>query len=150
MATAVALPAQPRRRFTRRKLQPYLYLVPALTVMAVITFYPLIFQVWMSFTNFGPKNFRVNNPIPPEFVGLDNYIRLLGDEKWLGALWFTTIYTIAVTAVTFLLGFALALLVRVRQRRFVMLRTAFYLPVVIGMAVSSFIFLYLFDQLWEV
>ena len=50
------------------------------------------------------------------------------------------------TAVTFLLGFALALLVRVRQRRFVMLRTAFYLPVVIGMAVSSFIFLYLFND----
>ena len=52
----------------------------------------------------------------------------------------------ASAAVTFLLGFALALLVRVRQRRFVMLRTAFYLPVVIGMAVSSFIFLYLFND----
>ena len=31
--------------------------------MAIITFYPLVFQVWMSFTDFGPKNFRVNNPI---------------------------------------------------------------------------------------
>ena len=32
---------------------------------AIITFYPLVFQVWMSFTDFGPKNFRVNNPVAP-------------------------------------------------------------------------------------
>ena len=30
----------------------------------------------MSFTDFGPKNFRVNNPIAPNYVGLDNYIRI--------------------------------------------------------------------------
>jgi arabinogalactan oligomer / maltooligosaccharide transport system permease protein len=77
MATAAAVSPPPiRRRNWRRDLQPYTYLVPALLVMAVITFYPLIYQVWMSFTNFGPKNFRVNNPIAPEFVGLDNYVRV--------------------------------------------------------------------------
>ncbi len=50
------------------------------------------------------------------------------------------------TVVTFLLGFGLALMVRMRQRRFVALRTAFYLPVVIGVATASFIFLYLFND----
>ncbi len=55
---------------------PYLYLVPAFLVMAVITFYPLVFQVWMSFHDFGQINFRVRNPVPAEFIGLDNYVRI--------------------------------------------------------------------------
>ena len=44
--------------------------------MAIITFYPLVFQVWMSFTDFGAKNFNVRLGIPPNFVGLDNYVRI--------------------------------------------------------------------------
>jgi arabinogalactan oligomer/maltooligosaccharide transport system permease protein len=77
MATAAAVsPAPRKRRNWRRRAQPYSYLVPALLVMSVITFYPLIYQVWMSFTDFGPKNFRVNNPITPNYVGLDNYVQI--------------------------------------------------------------------------
>jgi arabinogalactan oligomer/maltooligosaccharide transport system permease protein len=77
MATATAaLPRRSRGARVQRNLQPYLYLVPAFAVMAVITFYPLIFQVWMSFHDFGQINFRVRNPVPAEFVGLDNYIRI--------------------------------------------------------------------------
>ena len=37
----------------------YLYLLPALLVMGVITLYPLLYQVWMSFTDFGLKNLSV-------------------------------------------------------------------------------------------
>ena len=71
---------------------------------------------------------------------------MLKDKKWIEALKFTTFYTVVVTALTFLLGFGLALMVRTRHRRFVALRTAFYLPVVIGLATASFIFLYLFND----
>jgi arabinogalactan oligomer/maltooligosaccharide transport system permease protein len=74
--TSAALPQPVRTRRVRRNLQPYLYLLPAFIVMGIITFYPLLFQVWMSFHDFGLKNFRVNNPIPAPFIGLDNYIRI--------------------------------------------------------------------------
>jgi len=30
----------------------FLYLIPAFAVMTIITFYPLLYQVWMSFTDF--------------------------------------------------------------------------------------------------
>jgi ABC-type maltose transport system permease subunit len=53
----------------------YLYLVPAFIVMGIITFYPMFYQVWMSFTDFGIKNLR--GTIPPNVVGLDNYQRIL-------------------------------------------------------------------------
>jgi arabinogalactan oligomer/maltooligosaccharide transport system permease protein len=39
-----------------------MFLFPALIVMAVITFYPLVFQVWMSFTDYGLTNLRATAP----------------------------------------------------------------------------------------
>src|SRR3712207_3106829 len=64
------------RRGTTEARTAYLYLLPALLVMGVITFYPLVYQVYMSFTDFGLRNLRVNSA-PPTFVGLQNYINIL-------------------------------------------------------------------------
>jgi arabinogalactan oligomer/maltooligosaccharide transport system permease protein len=78
--TSAALPQPVRTRRVRRNIQPYLYLLPAFIVMGIITFYPLLFQVWMSFHDFGLKNFRTVNPVPAPFVGLGNYIRIAESE----------------------------------------------------------------------
>src|SRR5689334_19984013 len=77
---AGAAPARPStwQRFTKVGT-PYFYLIPAAIVMAIITFYPLGFQVWMSFTNYGLANLRVNSPAP-DFVGLQNYIKILTND----------------------------------------------------------------------
>jgi arabinogalactan oligomer/maltooligosaccharide transport system permease protein len=84
MATIpLASSAQPERPSLWSRLRksgtPYYYLIPAAVVMAIITFYPLGFQVWMSFTNYGLANLRLTAP-PPQFVGLDNYIRILKND----------------------------------------------------------------------
>lgn len=116
-----------------------LYVTPALLVVAVFFLVPLAFAGWMSLTRWNVAGFQ-------EFIGLENYIDLLGDQRFHDALRFTTVYTAAATVLTFLLGFGLALMVRSRQRRWVALRTAFYLPVVIGLATASFMFLWLFND----
>jgi len=115
------------------------YVTPALVIVTVFFLAPLVLAFWISLTEWNVGGFK-------RFVGLENYIDLLTDKKWHAALQFTTFYTVIVTALTFAMGFGLALLVRMRQRRFVALRTAFYLPVVIGVATASFIFLYLFND----
>ncbi|MBN1430675.1 MAG: sugar ABC transporter permease [Anaerolineae bacterium] len=51
----------------------YAYILPALLLMAFITFYPLLYQVWMAFTNFELKHLLLQNP---DFVGLDNFIQI--------------------------------------------------------------------------
>jgi arabinogalactan oligomer/maltooligosaccharide transport system permease protein len=58
----------------RRGRQAYLYILPAFLIMALITFYPIAYQVWMSFTNFDLKHLRLQNPDP---VGLQNYVQIL-------------------------------------------------------------------------
>ena len=42
----------------------WLYLIPAFLVMGLITFYPLFYQVWMSTTDYGITNLRVDSPPP--------------------------------------------------------------------------------------
>ncbi len=53
----------------------YLYILPAFLIMAFITFYPIVYQVWMAFTNFELRHLRLQNP---EFVGFENFVRVLG------------------------------------------------------------------------
>ena len=79
--------ARPGRKRTTRDWIPFVYLLPALLVMLMMTFYPLVFQVWMSFTDYGvvkeegkqtinqygpngqpPPNYR-----PAKFLGIKNY-----------------------------------------------------------------------------
>lgn len=70
---------QPKRSNLMRNLTPYLYILPALLIMAVITYYPIGYSIWMSFTNYGIANLRQSAP-PPDFVGLKNYIDILSGE----------------------------------------------------------------------
>jgi len=62
----------------RRAILPYLYLVPAFAVMAVITFYPLIYQVIISFTDFQTKDLRLGLASPQlNYIGFKNYTDIL-------------------------------------------------------------------------
>lgn len=73
---------------------PLVYLIPAALVMALITFYPLAYQVWMSFTDygvikeegkqtlnrFGPDGRPPPNYRPAQWVGFKNYSDILTNE----------------------------------------------------------------------
>ncbi|MBN1315477.1 MAG: sugar ABC transporter permease [Anaerolineales bacterium] len=61
------------KRFSDIKLAT-LYILPAFILMAFITFYPIAYQIWLSFTDFELKNLRLLNP---DFVGLSNYLRVI-------------------------------------------------------------------------
>ncbi len=75
---SMALKEEARRANLRRAILPYLYLVPAFLVMGVITFYPLIYQVIISFTSFQTKDLLLGLKSPTlEFIGLKNYIDIL-------------------------------------------------------------------------
>jgi len=79
MATATAkIPMRKRNIDVRKAMIPYLYLLPAFAVMAVITFYPLIYQMIVSFTDFQTKDLRFGLASPElHFIGLKNYVDIL-------------------------------------------------------------------------
>jgi arabinogalactan oligomer/maltooligosaccharide transport system permease protein len=141
--------AVPRRR--RRNRIPYFYLLPALIVMSVITLYPLVYQVWMSFTNFGIQNLRAGSA-PPTWVGLQNYIDVITSQLTIPnyAFFRLLIYNLvwAFTNVAFhlVLGVGIALLLHTRGlwfKRFY--RSLFILPVVIPPLIVATVWKNMYD-----
>jgi arabinogalactan oligomer/maltooligosaccharide transport system permease protein len=75
---ASAKTATGRRARMQRAILPYLYLLPAFLIMGVITFYPLIYQFIISFTNFDTTHLLLGLKSPElRFIGFKNYIDIL-------------------------------------------------------------------------
>ena len=152
MTTAAALPQRSRGTRVRRGLGPYLYLVPAFIVMAIITFYPLIFQVWMSFHDFGQINFRVRNPVPAEFIGLENYIRIAQSKlaipnfEFIRLVLFNLWWAFSNVVVHVVLGVLIAVVLNTKGVRFRgIYRALFILPVVIPQIIVATVWRNMFD-----
>ncbi len=153
MATTVMAP---QRRSSgprlRRFAQPYLYLLPAFAVMAAITFYPLIFQVWMSFTEFGAVNFRVRNPVAPEWIGLDNYVRIATSKlqipnfEFLRLVFFNLWWAFSNVVLHVVIGVLVAVVLNTKGLFFRgFYRALFILPVVIPSIIVATVWRNMFD-----
>jgi multiple sugar transport system permease protein len=109
---------------------------PAIVLIVVFFLVPVVLTLWMSLHNW-PLMGR------HRFVGLDNYTRALGDQNFRHALKFTLIYTVVITPVLLLIGLGLALLVRTPRPGARFFQSVYFLPVCIGLASGSFLWLYL-------
>jgi len=104
----------------------------------VIVFFivPVVFTVWMSLHNWP----LLGNP---RWIGFGNYIRMFSDIRFMAALRFTAYYTIVVTIAIFAVAFPLAFFVE-KHRPFVgFYRTIIFLPVVVGLATASLLWVWL-------
>ncbi|MEO5805443.1 sugar ABC transporter permease [Devosia sp.] len=117
----------------------FLYVVPALLFVAVFVFYPLSQLIWISLTDASLLG-------GGKFVGWDNYAKAFSDKAFWQALGFTLKYTLWITPILIILGFALALLVVPNRPLPKLARTIVFLPVVIGLGSSSLLWVWLFDQ----
>ena len=153
MATT-ATPMRPRRRFRLRgdTRSAYLYLLPAFLVMGIITFYPLLFQTWMSFTDYTLENLPPRGTAP-EFVGLENYFRVLTTNlnlpnyDFLRILTFNLWWAFSNVVIHVVLGVLIAVLLNrsgLRFRRF--WRALYILPVVIPPIIVATVWANMFDR----
>ena len=80
MAT-LAAPIKPSKELKTNKFRraslPYWYLLPAFVLMGIITFYPLIFQLIISFSDFQTKDLFLQLKSPAlHWIGFLNYIEI--------------------------------------------------------------------------
>ena len=123
---------------SRRKLIGLLYLTPAIVFVLAFTAYPLTQMVAMSFTNWSLIT-------PPKPVGLANFQAAFNDKQFWTSLGYTIRYTIIITPILMVGGFLLALLVAPNSGLRRTTRTIIFIPVVIGLGVSSLAWVWLFD-----
>ena len=151
-ATSTAIPGRGRGPGSgRRQRVAYLYLVPAFLVMGIITLYPLLFQVWMSFTDFGIQNLRAGSQ-PPDVVGLRNYVQILLSELqipnyfFLRLITYNMIWAVVNVVIHVILGVAIALLLNVKGFWFKRFYRALYIiPVVIPPIIVATVWKNMYD-----
>lgn len=139
--TALAPRVTIRRRRTflrRRRVIGFWLTVPALVFVGAFFFAPLIQMAWMSLNDWPLVGII-------RFVGAENYVALVQDERFLGALLVSVVFVLLATPLTVLLGLGLALLVKANRRGVSAFRSIFFVPLVIGFAPASYIWLWLLN-----
>ncbi|MDB2407472.1 sugar ABC transporter permease [Jannaschia sp.] len=122
------------------RLTPYLFLAPAVLVMAVALLYPIGYMIWASFLDWSPSQ-RIGEA---EFIGLRNYARLLADAAFGESFWVTLKFAAVVVTIEMALGVGLALLLDRKLRGMTLLRTVFILPMMIAPIVVGLMWRYMY------
>jgi multiple sugar transport system permease protein len=115
-----------------------LFVLPSIVMVTVFFLVPLGMLFWMSLYDWPLIGQR-------HFIGLDNYAAMLGDRGFWGGMVFTLKYTLAMTIGVFLVAFPLALFVERPRPGVGVFRTAFFLPVVIGVSSASLMWVWLLN-----
>lgn len=128
------------RKFSRSMLVPYLFLLPALTILSMSVFWPALQAFYLSFTQFETLGQT------PEWIGLGNFQRLWVDEGFWKSLGNSFIYLIGVVPILVITPLCLAILVNQKLRGMHWFRAAYYTPVVISMVVAGIAWKWLYDE----
>jgi len=121
-----------------RKRGFWLYLIPGLVLFTIIILVPLIWNIYLSFTSY--RGIR-----PPEFIGLDNWIKLMGDDKFWVSFQNSVAMIVAMVVVPTLLGLVLAALLfdlvgkKFGGRLASFLRATYYLPQILPVAIAAIV-----------
>lgn len=116
----------------KRKLTPYLFLLPALIFLGLTVFWPAFQAFSLSFTRY-----EYDLTQAPQWLGFDNFKRLWADRVFWQTLSNTFLYLIGVVPVLVILPLGLAIIVNQKLRGMHWFRTAYYTPVVISMVVAG-------------
>lgn len=125
---------------TSRRLTPYLFLAPALTVLGFALLYPVGYMVYASFLNWNPSQ----HISQAEWVGFRNYAFLINDPSFRESLGVTLRFAAAVVSLEMVLGVGLALLLDRQLRGMTLLRTLFILPMMIAPIVVGLMWRYMY------
>lgn len=125
-------PEPKRRRRASHERQgwvAHIFLLPWMLGMILVTAGPLIASAVLAFTDYDLLT-------APEFIGFDNFTRMMEDERFWAAVRVTLLYV--VVSVPLQLGFALflAILLDKGLRGLSLYRSAFYLPSLLGGSVA--------------
>jgi multiple sugar transport system permease protein len=107
----------------------YLFLLPWLIGLFVITIGPLIASLYLSFTDYS----LIESPV---WTGVDNYVRMVGDDRLHNALKVTFIYVVVSVPLQLALALAIAILLDRGMRGLAFYRSVFYLPSMLGASVA--------------
>jgi multiple sugar transport system permease protein len=133
-----------RRRRGRRWRETrsfYLFVAPWLIGFVVLGIFPLVLGLATSFTNY--DGFNLDHV---KFLGLANYVRAVGDGEAIVALGRTVYYTVLSVPSGIVLALAIALMLNQNIPARGGFRTLFYLPTVVPIVATVWVWKIFLDQ----
>jgi multiple sugar transport system permease protein len=136
-ATTRGWPGAPQSRPTGIAV---LLILPALLVLGFVLFYPIGLAVYSGFFDIGLMNIG-----QPEFVGWDNYRRMVNTPAFWASVRTTVIYTLGVVSGSYIAGLACALLLNTAFRGRALARTLIIIPWAVPQVVTVLIWNWMLD-----
>ncbi len=136
-------------KFFRRNAIAYLFLTPWLVGFLVLTLYPMIYSLWLGFTNYD-----FTQPGATQWIGLGNYQKMFGplfglseftsatgelmraDRYYLKSLSVTFTYVFASVPLKLIVALAVAMLMNQKLRGVAFYRSIYYIPTLLGGSVA--------------
>ena len=114
-------------------------MTPLLSVMAVAVGFPLLYSLWLGFTSYQLVSGGV-----ADFVGLDNYVRILSDGDYWTSLSATATYVFLSVTFELIIGLTLALALQSQKwfknfTRSFLLAPMFITPIAVGLMFRFFL-----------
>lgn len=114
-----------------------LFLLPALTMFALVYLWPLCLSVVSSFTKW-------NGFEPMQFIGFKNYTDLFQDANFSAALWNTLKWGLCAAFIHVPFGVIVALVLSRRPRGWKFVRSSFMIPNIISQSGMAILFMFIF------
>lgn len=125
-----------RKKELKDNITSYAFLLPWLVGFFVLTLYPMIYSLYLSFTNY-------NILQPPEWIGARNFfVMFIGndqfprDDRFLNSLWVTFRFVFISVPLKLVFALAVAMLMNQKLRLIPFYRTLYYIPTLLGGSVA--------------
>ena len=124
----------------RERCAPYAFIAPFFVIFAVFGLFPLLFTFYVALFDWNPIGERT-------YVGLDNFSKLYGDDRFWNALRNTFSIWVISTVPQLLIALGLAhLLNHARLRAAAFFRMVVLVPYITSVAATTIVFAQIFDR----
>lgn len=118
----------------------YLFLSPALILLIIFLLIPIGMMFYYAFTDY-----YLLTPDARQFVGLDNFKKLMSDPIFKQSIWNTAKFVVWIIPVQLGAALGMALIVNKQRKGNIFFKVAFFAPVVMSLVVISILWLYLLN-----
>ncbi|BCX04211.1 MAG: ABC transporter permease [Candidatus Roseilinea sp.] len=119
--------AHSRRSLTDVQIQ-VLFIAPTIILLVLWNIFPLFYSLYLSFTEFSV----IKPDVPPAWIGLQNYNKLLSDPRIWQYFTLTGRYVVTTVALQAIVGFGLALFLRERFKGSGLITTLILIPIMMS------------------
>lgn len=119
-----------------------LFIAPALALYTIFTLVPFVNSIYLSFTNWNGAT------AVKEWVGLDNYTAMAGDEELWASFGHNVIWIVLGTLAPVVLGLLIALVLWTTPRYTLPFRTLFFIPFILPVTVVGLVWQWIYHPLW--